>query len=160
MQACYTWLVTQGGQDLDTNLQGLLDAVEFQILESNFSDSMLRGTGLPTHAAVPTTTIVLQGLIFHVEVVSITEIASSAFNLNQTRMARAERMKAGNIEEEGEGDIEVEGEGPMPKYSRGMLKFQLSDGTTVLPAIEYRPLPDLSLEHTPLGYKVIYKPTQ
>ena len=99
----------------------------------------------------------LEGLEIRVEVVSIMEIASSAFSLNQTRMAREERMKAGDLnDEEGEGDIEVEGEGPMPKYSRGMLKFQLTDGTTVLPAIEYRPLPDLSLENAPLGYKVVY----
>lgn len=97
----------------------------------------------------------LEGLEIRVEVVSIMEIASSAFNLNQTRQAREERMKAGDVDDEGEGDIEVEGEGPMPKYSRGMLKFQLTDGTTMLPAIEYRPLPDLSLESTPLGYKVI-----
>jgi len=118
---------------------------------------MLPGTGLPTYAAVPTTTVTLEGLQIRVEVVSITEIASSAFTLNQTRLAREERMKAGVVDDgEGEGDIEVEGEGPMPRYSRGMLKFQLTDGTVMLPAIEYRPLPDLSLENTPLGYKVVY----
>jgi RecQ-mediated genome instability protein 1 len=135
----------------------LLDALEHQILESSFADSMLPGTGLPTYAAVPTTTVTLEGQQIRVEVVSITEIAHSAFNLNQTRLAREERMKAGDIDDgEGEGDIEVEGEGPIPKYPRGMLKFQLTDGTMVLPAIEYRPLPDLSLENTPLGYKVVY----
>ena len=154
MRDCYAWLTTEGGQDPNADLQGLLDAVEHQILESNFSDSMLPGTGLPTHAVVPTTTTILEGLQFHVEIVSNTEIASSAFSLNQTRIVRDERMRAGNVEEEGEGDIEIEGEGPMPKYPRGMLKFQLSDGTTMLPAIEYRSLPELSLENTPLGYKV------
>lgn len=156
MNECYEWLITEGGHDPNTNLQELLDAVEHQILESTFSDSMLPGTGLPTHAAVPTTTTVLKGLHILVEVISITEIANSAFNLNQTRMAREERMKAGDADdEEGEGDIEVEGEGPMPKYSRGMLKFQLYDGTTTLPAIEYRSFPELSLENTPLGFKVV-----
>lgn len=98
----------------------------------------------------------LEGLEIRVEIVSIMEIANSAFSLNQTRLAREERMKAGDVDDgEGEGDIEVEGEGPMPRYSRGMLKLQLTDGTTVLPAIEYRLLPNLSLENTPLGYKVV-----
>jgi RecQ-mediated genome instability protein 1 len=153
---CYAWLTTEGGHDPNVNLQGILDAVDHQILESDFSDSMLPGTGLPSHAAVPTTTAELKGYNVLVEVIAITEIANSAFNLNQTRMVREERMKAGDADdEEGEGDIEVEGEGPMPKYPRGMLKFQLYDGTTTLPAIEYRPLPELSLENTSLGYKVI-----
>jgi RecQ-mediated genome instability protein 1 len=134
----------------------LLDEVEHQILESSFTESMLPGTGLPTYSAVPTTTMTLEGLEIRVEIVSIMEIANSAFSLNQTRLAREERMKAGDVDDgEGEGDIEVEGEGPMPRYSRGMLKLQLTDGTTVLPAIEYRLLPNLSLENTPLGYKVV-----
>ncbi|KAF9456620.1 hypothetical protein BDZ94DRAFT_1275214 [Collybia nuda] len=155
---CYEWLITEGGHNPGTNLQALLEAVEHQIMESNFGDSMLPGTGLPTHVAVPTTTTVLEGLHVLVEVVSITEVANSAFNLNQTHNAREERMKAGDVDDgEGEGDIEVEGEGPMPKYPRGMLKLQLYDGTITLPAIEYRSLPGLSLENTPLGFKMILK---
>ncbi|RDB26422.1 RecQ-mediated genome instability protein 1 [Hypsizygus marmoreus] len=153
---CYAWLTTEAGHNPDVNFQGLVDAIEHQILESNLCDSMLPGTGLPTHVALPDTTTTLRGIL--VEVASITEIAHSAFNLNQTRMAIEERIKDGNVDEgEGEGDIEVEGEGPMPKYPRGMLKFHLTDGTTTLPAIEYRSFPELCLDDMPLGYKMFLK---
>ena len=37
-----------------------------------------------------------------------------------------------------------------------MLQFQLSDGAAVLPAIEFKPLPQFELGETPLGYKVSY----
>lgn len=150
------WAITMGGQNPDTNFQGLVDTIEDQILQSKLDDSMLPGTGLPTNVGIPTTTMTLKGHHILVEIVSIMEIAYSAFNLNQTRMAIEERMKDGNVDdEEGEGDIDIEGEGPIPKYPRGMLKLQLTDGTTILPAIEYRPIPELSLENTPLGYKVV-----
>ncbi|KAF5382007.1 hypothetical protein D9615_004446 [Tricholomella constricta] len=155
---CYAWLTTEEGHNPDTDFQGLVDAVTHQILESNFSDSMLPGTGLPTHIAVPTTSMTLKGVQVLVEVASITEIANSAFNLDQTRQAREERLRDGNVEDEdGEGDIDIAGEGPVPKYPRGMLKLLLTDGTTTLPAIEYRPLPELSLENTPLGFKMLLK---
>lgn len=153
---CYAWLTTEAGHDPDRNFQGLVKALEHQILESDFCDSMLPGTGLPTHVALQNTSTSLKGIHVLVEVAAITEIASSAFNLNQTRVARQERLNDGDVEDgEGEGDIDVAGEGPMPKYTRGMLKFQLTDGTTTLPAIEYRSLPELSLENTPLGFKVL-----
>lgn len=93
----------------------------------------------------------------------MTEIANSAFNLmgvRQTRLDRAdlaegaqrrrEEREAQGLQEE---DIE-EDEGPIPKYPRGMLKFELSDGATTLQAIEFRSLPDFELGVTPLGYKV------
>ncbi|KAG5651361.1 hypothetical protein H0H81_008930 [Sphagnurus paluster] len=155
---CYAWLTTEGGENPDRDFQALVDAVENQLLESSFSDSMLPGTGLPTHAASPNTSLVLKGTQVLVEVVSITEIANSAFNLDQTRQAREERLKDGNVEDEdGEGDIDIAGEGPIPKYPRGMLKFHLTDGAITLQAIEYRPLPELSLENTPLGFKMLLK---
>ena len=83
----------------------------------------------------------------------MTEIGVSALSLNQTRQTRMERMAAGEGEE-GDGDVDVEGEGPIPKYPRGMLRFELSDGATTLQAIEYRTLPELTLGVTQLGYKV------
>ncbi|KAF8071838.1 hypothetical protein FPV67DRAFT_1667295 [Lyophyllum atratum] len=155
---CYEWLTTEAGHDLDRDFEGLVNAVENQILQSNFSDSMLPGTGFPTHVARPTTKMTLEGMHILVEVTAMTEIANSAFNLNQTRMAREERLQDGDVgDEEGEGDIDIAGEGPIPKYPRGMLKLHLTDGTITLPAMEYRPLPELSLENTPLGYKMILK---
>ncbi|GLB40320.1 putative recQ mediated genome instability protein [Lyophyllum shimeji] len=154
LSQCYAWLTTEGGQDPDRDFEKLVKALEYQILESNFQDSMLPGTGLPTHIGLPTTSTTVKGVL--VEVASMTEIAHSAFNLNQISMAREERLKSGDVkDEEGEGDIDVAGEGPIPKYPRGMLKFELTDGTTALRAMEYRPIPQLSLEKTPLGYKIL-----
>ncbi|KAG6856895.1 hypothetical protein H0H87_012476 [Tephrocybe sp. NHM501043] len=155
LNECYNWLVNEGDHDPDTRFQDLVDAIKYQILESSLSDSMLPGTGLPTHIAHTETKTVLTGQEIFVEITALTEIGSSAFSLNQTRIAREERIKEGNIiDDEGEGDIDVSGEGPMPKYSRSMLRFELTDGTTTVPAIEYRNLPELSLENTPLGFKV------
>lgn len=112
---------------------------------------MLPGTGLPQSAvtAVHTT---LAGPVL-VEIVSITDIGISAYQLNKTRIVREERQAAGE-EEEGEGDIDIEGEGPVPVYPRSMLQCEVSDGATTLRAIEYRAIPELTLGTTPLGFKV------
>lgn len=93
-----------------------------------------------------------------VQIMEITEIGVSAFQLEQIRAAREERVLAGIGDEEGEedGDIEVDGEGPMPKYPRRTLHFQVSDGATIFEAMEYRPLPQLGLGSTKLGYKAIF----
>lgn len=136
-----------------------LQDVEAQLLQSDLTDSMLEGTGLPIHITQSDhreANTRLTGPPVLVEIVAITEIASSAYQLDQIRVAREERMRLGQTDDDegGEGDLEIEGEGPMPKYPRGMLRFQLSDGTTTLSAIEYRSLPDLVLGKTKLGFKV------
>ncbi|KAJ7158640.1 hypothetical protein C8R46DRAFT_1290409 [Mycena filopes] len=89
----------------------------------------------------------------------VTEVGSSALVLDQVRVTRAERLAAGAGmgDDENEADLEVDGEGPVPNYPRGMLRFELSDGVSTLSAIEYRPLPELTLGVTPLGYKMILK---
>ena len=91
-----------------------------------------------------------------VQIMAITDTGVSAFQLEQVRAAREERIVSGIGDEEGEenGDVEIEGEGPMPKYPRGTLRLRLSDGVTMLEAMEYRHLPQISLGPTPLGYKV------
>ena len=85
------------------------------------------------------------------------DISTSAFELDQIRLARKDRRLAGVGDEEGkeDGDIDVDGEGPMPKYPRGKLRLQLSDGQTVLEAMEYRQINELKLT-TPSGYKVCH----
>jgi RecQ-mediated genome instability protein 1 len=113
---------------------------------------MVHGTGLPTNIAQLDLTT-LHGQPVLVQIMSITEIGVSAHRLNQTMQTRMERMAAGEVEE-GDGDVDVEGEG-LPNYPREMLKFELSDGATILRAIEYRALPELALGVTPLGYKVV-----
>ncbi|KAG6888426.1 hypothetical protein C0992_008506 [Termitomyces sp. T32_za158] len=158
LDQCYDWVIDSDlPLDPDADFDALVKKIEYQLLQSNFSDSMLPGTGLPIHIAHTDTKVVLTGQEILVEVAALTEIGHSAFSLNQTRLAREERMKEGNIVDnpDEEGDIDVAGEGPIPKYPRGMLHFQLTDGTTTVPAIEYRSLPQLSLQDTPLGYKVM-----
>lgn len=137
-----------------TAFQQFVAALKSQLLQSDLKDSMLHGTGL--EPGIGTATKALRGAPVLVQIVAMTEIGTSAFQLEQTRAAREERMKAGegNVEGDEEGDVEVEGEGPMPKYPRGTLRFQLSDGATVFDAMEYRPLPALTLGNTPLGFKV------
>lgn len=112
------------------------------------------GTGLDVH--IDKYTGNLRGPPVLVQITELTDIGISAFQLEQVRAAREERLMAGVGDEEGEedGDVDVEGEGPMPKYPRGTLRFKLSDGVTTLRAMEYRPLPQISLGPTPLGYKV------
>jgi RecQ-mediated genome instability protein 1 len=116
---------------------------------------MLHGTGLPTHIALSTTNIVLTGPPILVQIAAITEIAHSAFNLDQIRVAIEERERFGGSlsTNDVEGDIDVD-EGPPPKYPRGMLRFELTDGAITLPAIEYRPLTNVTLGATPHGLKV------
>ena len=114
----------------------------------------MHGTGLDVH--INKYTGDLRGPPVLVQITAITDIGISAFQLEQVRAAREERLMSGVGDEEGEedGDVDVEGEGPMPKYPRGTLRFKLSDGVTTLEAMEYRPLPQISLGRTPLGYKV------
>lgn len=47
-----------------------------------------------------------------------------------------------------EDEEAVEEEGPIPRYPRGTLRLQLSDGSTTLNAFEYRKIPQLVLSET------------
>ena len=93
----------------------------------------------------------IQGDPILVEITALTEIGSSAFSLANVRQARIERADlAGLAQAEGAED---DG-GPIPKYPRGTLRLEVSDGSVIMPAIEYRSMPSLDLAETPLGYKV------
>ncbi|KAK0469712.1 uncharacterized protein EV420DRAFT_58081 [Desarmillaria tabescens] len=154
LQACYNWVLEDKQLSPTTDMQQILKHVEEQLLCSNLQDSMLQGTGLPPDIANPDTqhTIVAGPVL--VEIVSITDIGVSAYNLNKIRITREERIAAGE-QEVGEGDVEVEGEGPIPAYTRSMLRMEISDGTTILRSMEYRPLKDVTLGETPLGCKLL-----
>ncbi|KAK0204845.1 hypothetical protein DFS33DRAFT_701265 [Desarmillaria ectypa] len=154
LQACYNWVLEDKQLSSATDMQHILKQVEEQLLCSNLQDSMLQGTGLPPDIANSETQhTVVAGPVL-VEIVSITDIGVSAYNLNKIRITRDERIAAGE-QEVGEGDVEVEGEGPIPAYTRSMLRMDISDGTTVLRSLEYRPLKDLTLGETPLGCKLL-----
>lgn len=154
---CYDWLIHQ--PNADPTSQKFLDDVVAQLLQSNLTDSMLQGSGIPVGVTQTNSTQAnsyLGGTPILVEIVAITEIGTSACQLEQIRVTREERMRLGQTDDGGdvEADLEVEGEGPVPRYPRGMLRFDLSDGSTTINAIEYRPIPEIALGQTPLGFKV------
>jgi len=154
LQDCCEWIQGEQGVDPIASFDAFIIQVEEQLLKSSLEHSTQPGTGLDAH--VVGFTGHLSGPPITVQIVNITDIGASAFKLEEVRAAREERLAAGVGIEEGEddGDPEVLGEGPLPKYPRGMLRFELFDGTTVLAAMEYRPIPELNLATTPLGYKV------
>jgi RecQ-mediated genome instability protein 1 len=131
--------------------------VEEHLLRSDFRDSMLPGTGFPANLADLENTR-LTGPPILVEIVQMTEIGHSAFNLMSVRQTRIDRADLAGLERGDEDEDRYEDpddEAPIPKYPRSMLKLFLSDGTVTIPAIEYRKLPQLVLGETPLGRKVL-----
>ncbi|KIY44051.1 hypothetical protein FISHEDRAFT_26400, partial [Fistulina hepatica ATCC 64428] len=155
LRDCYVWLTTE--QNL-TDIEVLKENIDIQLMSSDLRDSMRHGTGLPVHIAQETITTTLapgRSPSVLVQIMSITEIGNSAWNLDQVRFTREERL-AGRaaVNENVDDNPEQEDEGPVPKYPRSMLKLELTDGATVLPAIEYGSMPDLELGTTPLGTKV------
>lgn len=112
---------------------------------------MIPGSGLPQNVADFLNTTIHGDVL--VQIISITEIGHSAFTLQNVRQARLEREDmAGLARHE---DDEEEG---IPSYPRSMLRFQLSDGLTILQAIEFRHLEKIVLGETKLGYKVSIEP--
>ena len=112
---------------------------------------MLADTGLPQNVS-ELDNAKLTGAPILVEIVSMTEIGHSAFSLMNVRQAHIERADLAGLAEQEDNDGGEEE--ATPKYPRSMLRFELSDGSTTLKAIEYRRLPGLQLGQTPLGYKV------
>ncbi|KAF5339118.1 hypothetical protein D9611_011252 [Ephemerocybe angulata] len=159
LQGCYEWAIGLDG--VRPNSQELFDTIRTQLLKSSLSQSLDPTDGLPQDIGDFNTQVTLCGVPTLVEIISLSEVGSSAFQLDQVRKGREERLRAGGFDEYDEGDeeadLEVEGEGPLPKYPRSMLSFVLSDGTTQFQAMEYKPLPQLSLVQTPLGFKLQLK---
>ncbi|KAI0694628.1 hypothetical protein BC835DRAFT_1544869 [Cytidiella melzeri] len=153
LDGCYTWiendLKLNPAKDLDT----ILYNVEAQLLQSDLTDSMLAGTGLPPNIS-ELNNVTLRGLPILVEIVAITEIGHSAFSLQNVRQARIERADLAGLAEEEENDGD---DRPIPNYPRSMLKLVLSDGSTIVNAIEYKRLPEFKLGETPLGFKMLLK---
>lgn len=158
LEGCCDWIAQDKQLDPVANRDAYIKEVEGQLLSSDLNDSMLPGTGLPAN--------VLQSKKIHtgpqpilVELLSLTEIGSSAFSLLNTYQARVEREDlAGLVErdrEQGGDGPDAEDEGPIPRYQRQMLKLSISDGSVTLPAIEYRKLVGLQLGETQLGLKVV-----
>ncbi|KAI0775214.1 DUF1767-domain-containing protein [Trametes elegans] len=151
LEGCYTWIVDELHLDPARDMPAILENVNNQLLESDFNDSMLAGTGFPRDAIGAADTV-LRGPIL-VEVVEIMEIGHSAYSLMQTYESRVEYRKQAELRT-ASGDRDDGERKPLPKYPRSMLQFQLSDGMNVLPAIEVKSMPEFELGETPLGYKV------
>ncbi|KZP00573.1 hypothetical protein CALVIDRAFT_509829 [Calocera viscosa TUFC12733] len=150
LEQCYNYLVDElhiGPNDTSA----LTQSIESQLLQSDLHDSMLAHTGLPDNPAA------LHGVdlppFLLLQVVSIMEIGHSAFSLLNTRQAWQENL-AGLAGAEDEADDEI---GDTPRYPRGMLSLELSDGYNIIKAIEFRRLDVLRLGQTPLGYKIVLK---
>ncbi|KAG2146166.1 uncharacterized protein EDB93DRAFT_1086599 [Suillus bovinus] len=129
--------------------------VTSQFLQSNLTDSTLPNTGLPQNIR-NIKNARLTGLPCLVEIRAISDIGVSAFSLMNVRQNRMDRADLAGLVREDEEDAE-EDEGPVPKYPRGMLRLELSDGFTTVEAVEYRAIPQLELGVTPLGYKILLK---
>ncbi|CAL1716342.1 unnamed protein product [Somion occarium] len=154
LEGCYSWIEETHELDPATQMDAIIGHVTAQLLSSDFADSMRPKTGLTSniHALKKCT---MKGPPILLELVSLTEIAHSAFNLMNVRQTRIDREDLAGLGEDidDQGNMD-EDEGPVPRYPRGMLKMELSDGFTTLNAIEYRRIPDLELGVTPLGCKV------
>ncbi|KAJ7227301.1 hypothetical protein GGX14DRAFT_629307 [Mycena pura] len=157
LDACYDWVTTEHHLDPALHMPAIIEHVDAQLLQSDLCDSMSHGTGIPLPILTATSGL-LRGPVL-VEITAITEVGASALTLDQIRITREERLAAGADagDDENEADLEIDGEGPVPNYPRSMLRFELSDGATTLPAMEYRPMPELTLGVTPLGYKMVLK---
>ena len=134
-----------------TDIDAIREQVESQLLMSDLTDSMVHGTGLP-HDIAGFRKSTLSGPPVLVQILALTEIGHSAFNLMnvyQTKRDHADLSGLAHGDDEDEAD-----EGPIPNYPRSMLQFELSDGAITLKAIEYRKISEFDLENTPLGFKV------
>lgn len=98
-----------------------------------------------------------------VQLISITEIGFSAFQLQTVQQQRKDvlsgvtrirRMDDEEADENGEGPIEDDGR--LPAYPRGMLRMEVTDGQRCLKALEHKRLAGLTLAETPLGAKVSF----
>ncbi|KAI5836388.1 hypothetical protein K523DRAFT_367538 [Schizophyllum commune Tattone D] len=161
LQECFEWVLDA---EKPPTLQDAIASVETQLLSSDLQVSMLPGTGIPIHHEQPDTWTLAPGKTpgVLVQITALTEIGQSAWSLNEVRVAREERMRGAptvnqDTEDDGNVGADDEDEGPMPSYPRSMLKFEVSDGHVTMPAIEYKPLKDLKLGDTKLGFKMILK---
>jgi RecQ-mediated genome instability protein 1 len=148
LDACLAWIAEELHlNDLDSQGDEIISNIDTQLLNSDLHDSMLTGTGFPPDIGNAENTR-LRGHIL-VQIQGITEVGHSAFSLQNVRQTRIDRADLAGLTADDEED-----EGPIPTYPRSMLRFDLSDGSQAVRAIEYRRLPELVLGVTPLGYKV------
>ncbi|KAF8263897.1 hypothetical protein EI94DRAFT_1739786 [Lactarius quietus] len=153
LQQCYAWVIEEHGLNPATDMAKIMEHVESQLLMSDLTDSMISGSGLP-HDAPTLPKGSLSGPPVLVQILALTEIGHSAFSLMNIRQAKVDRADLSGLARGDNENNDEADEGPVPNYPRSMLQFQISDGTIRLNAIEYKKIPQLDLENTPLGYKM------
>ncbi|KAL7417288.1 hypothetical protein BDY24DRAFT_377349 [Mrakia frigida] len=147
------------------NRQQQIKASHERLLLSDLASSTVEGTGFPPELFADPEDPMHQKILFEgvrkgclVMVVSITEIGSSAFTLQRTlhdrQEARTGVAKIRRLVGEEEADDDEEGQ-EGPKYARGTLKLELSDGFRTVRAIEYKRISSLKLGETRLGSKLL-----
>jgi RecQ-mediated genome instability protein 1 len=158
LDGCCDYVLTESSLNVNNaaHLPRIYQDIEAQLLGSDLRDSTVPSTGIPQGLLNSQQNRQLSGPPVLVEIVSITEIGHSAFQLMSTRQMRIDRADLGgmNAERGEDGEREEEDEGPVPRYPRSMLSLELTDGTHTFKAIEYRKIPELVLGETPLGFKV------
>jgi hypothetical protein len=137
----------------------LIQKVSQHLYNSNLADSTTSGCLPDDFAGVQTTVIATQkgGLLVQIE--SIFDIGVAALSISDAHKQRLEDAKmgtaarvVGNID-----DDDAEQRKDPSKYPRGMLKLKLSDGFSLIDAIEYKRISDLSMDDTMLGCKLLLK---
>lgn len=146
-------MIEEHGLNPATDMSKITEHVESQLLMSDLTDSMVSGSGLP-HDVPGLHKGTLSGPPVLVQVLALTEIGHSAFNLMNIRQAKIDRADLSGLARGDNENNDEADEGPVPNYPRSMLHFQISDGTIRLNAFEYKKIPQFNLENTPLGYKV------
>ncbi|KAG2367879.1 hypothetical protein BDR07DRAFT_206764 [Suillus spraguei] len=157
LRDCCSWIASSYSLS-PTEFTQFSSHVTSQFFQSSLADSTLPNTGLPQNIHTIKKAR-LTGLPCLVEIRAISDIGTSAFSLMNVRQNRIDRADLAGLVRENEEDAE-EDEGPVPKYPRGMLRLELSDGLTTVEAVEYRSIPQLELGVTPLGYKILLKDVQ
>ncbi|KAG1785826.1 uncharacterized protein HD556DRAFT_1249230 [Suillus plorans] len=152
LRECCSWIASSYTLSPTDHFPQFSSHVTSQLLQSDLSDSTLPNTGLPQNIRTIQNGR-LTGLPCLVEIRAISDIGISAFSLMTVRQKRMDGGDMAGLVSEDKEDAE-EDEDPIPKYPRGMLRLELSDGFTTVEAVEYCAIPQLELGVTPLGYKV------
>ena len=150
---CYEYVVDQYSRSPTTNLDEIIQKIEYELLHNHLTDSMLPETGLPAGIGKNDTYTEIKGPML-VEITAIDEQGVNAFELMQIRQARIDHQELYGVDDDQDQPQDQDDVEPMPQYPRKTLDFVLSDGTHSLKALEFDRIPQLDLAGTPLGLKV------
>ncbi|KAI0264468.1 hypothetical protein BC834DRAFT_265774, partial [Gloeopeniophorella convolvens] len=123
LQECYAWVLDEHNLDPAADMDRITHHVELQLLQSDLTDSMAPGTGLPHNlstldkATLPAPPVLVQ-------ITALTEIGHSAFSLRNVRQAKLDRADLAGLArpdpDNNDGAVQdgADDEGPVPNYPR------------------------------------------